>query len=118
VSNRFALSSIDEYKELMRFVWAFAIACVIAATSVCPEIDTRERSQTAELQKAPATPQILAARNHEARTNAVRLSPFAVPAALALDIPPRELVARATSPHAPPYSVTEVPRSARGPPIA
>jgi hypothetical protein len=118
VSNRFALSSIGEYKESMRFVWAFAIACVVAATSVCPEIDTRDRSQAAELQKAPTTPHILAARGHEARTNAVRLAPFSVPAALALDIEPREVVARATAPHAPPYSVTEVPRSARGPPIA
>jgi hypothetical protein len=118
VSNRFALSSIGEYKELMRFVWAFAIACVIAATSVCPEIDTRDRSQAAELEKAPATPQILAARSHEARTNAVRLAPFSVPVALAIDIPPRAVVARATAPHAPPFAVTEVPRSARGPPIA
>ncbi len=105
----------------MRFVWAFAIACVIAATSVCPEIETREQSQSAQLQKlqkAPLAPQMLATRNHDARSNAVRLSPFTVPSALGLDIPPREVVARATSPYAPPFSVTEVPRSARGPPIA
>ena len=102
----------------MRFVWAFAIACVIAATSVCPEIETREQSHAAQLQKAPLAPQMLATRNHDARANAVRLSPFTVPTGLALDVPPREVVARATSPHAPPFSVTEVPRSARGPPIA
>lgn len=102
----------------MRFVWAFAIACVVAATSVCPEIETREHSHAAQLDRAPVTPQLLATRNHDARTNAVRLSPFDVPSAPAVDVPPREVVARDTSPHAPPFSVTEVPRSARGPPIA
>lgn len=102
----------------MRFVWAFAIACVIAATSVCPEIETREQSHAAQLDRAPVAPQMLATRGHEIRPNAIRLPPFAVPTTRFVDIPPRAVVARATRPHAPPFSVTEVPRSARGPPIA
>lgn len=102
----------------MRFVWAFAIACVVAATSVCPEVETREHSHAAQLDRAPVSPQLLATRGHAFRTPAIRLPGFAVPTAPAIDIPPRAVVARATAAHAPLFSVTEVPRSARGPPIA
>jgi hypothetical protein len=103
----------------MRFVWAFAIACVVAATSVCPEIETREQSQAAQLDRAPVAPaQMLATRGDHVRASAVRIAAFTVPAPLVFENPPRGVVARATAPHAPPFSVTEVPRSARGPPIA
>lgn len=101
----------------MRFVWAFAIACVIAASSVCPEVETREEAKAAQLDHAPLAPQMLATRAVFARTHIVRLPVFTVPEPVALDVPVRAIVVHATVVPRAPFSVTEIPRSARGPPI-
>ena len=102
---------------MVRLIWAFAIACVVAATSVVPEIETRDQARSAQIERAPATPQLLATRGAAARSHAVRLPVFTLVERLSFDAPLRAVVAVDSAPHAAPFSVTEVPRSARGPPI-
>ena len=73
----------------MRWIWTLAIACIIAATGVRPELEVRE-DPTSQQFKAPAALQHLVARpdGHNAPDTRVSFvatlpAPFALPAPLA-----------------------------------
>ena len=113
----------------MRFVWTLAIACVIAATGVRPQLEARqdaseqqlERGTPAALQHLTARPSqlpLLATRSHAGSIPELRATPPAIlPTANVSLTPPRiRALAIAWSLHAS-HSHFVPAHSARGPPL-
>jgi hypothetical protein len=111
----------------MRWIWALAIACVVAATGVRPQLEIRNE-HASQFQRAPTTLQHLTARtpgSHHLATRPHRLGARDVPitivavipqTALALQAPHARAFGTAWSLHTSPSSFVSA-HPARGPPV-
>ena len=100
----------------MRWIWALAVACLVAAAPVRPA-PTRDGNRATTLEVAPQALPIAGQRRELGGSPELRLP--AATLATSLSIAPPRVFALVTTPAPPhvPYLESFSPRSSRGPPV-